>query len=621
MLDSDTMMDVGPEMEERESQEKTAPQVLTMGMHDAVLPRPRNVTRSFYKKVREMRRDPTVALCRALCVAPVLTSPWSVEAKDTAPEGAQKFITDEMVKQHMTLLRTTFYGCLDFGWQAFEKIFCHDCETGLYKIKKLKPLLQDITEILVTPDHGEYVGVVQDSYSLPQINWDPVYLGTTEALLLNFDVEGGNFYGESTMAIVESVYDKWLTCESGADRYDRKIAGAHWVVHYPIGFSTRNGQKVDNYEIAKGILQTLESSGGIAVPRQVSAIMDDLSNDAPDAWKIELLDAKGGQTGFIDRMKYLDALKARAFGMPERSILEGQFGTKAESEAHADFAIVLMEHRSKIIVEQLNRYLVNQLIRLNWGAKFEDSVYLVAAPIADLEKQALRKLYDAILANPTGFGAEYAMLDMESIRDRLGLPVLPQYDVDTVWPVEPPVLEPEEEAALMPSPEEGMPKMTMPEDVYEEPEPEQEIALEQSRDDLGRYASSDSSALRDKSMSKYQEADAHERAGDPALATKLRHEAKMLATIAHGNDVRAATVEHFKQERLLRDAKIKSAPAPDGRGRLAPQPKAKIFSRLLKIGKRVSDDVVKVGKFAVHVVEESKRVTRIVMNKLDNLDI
>jgi len=44
------------------------------------------------------------------------------------------------------------------------------------------------------------------------------------------------------------------------------------------------------------------------------------------------------QGSFIDRQKYLDALKMRAFGLPERSILEGSHGTKAEADVHADIA-------------------------------------------------------------------------------------------------------------------------------------------------------------------------------------------------------------------------------------------------------------------------------------------
>ena len=47
--------------------------------------------------------------------------------------------------------------------------------------------------------------------------------------------------------------------------------------------------------------------------------------------EIELLSDSGkGQQPFTDRQKYLDILKVRAFGFPERSILEGQFGTKAD---------------------------------------------------------------------------------------------------------------------------------------------------------------------------------------------------------------------------------------------------------------------------------------------------
>jgi hypothetical protein len=139
----------------------------------------------------------------------------------------------------------------------------------------------------------------------------------------------------------------------------------------------------------------------------------------------------------------LDALKCRAFGWPERSILEGQFGTKAESEAHADFAITLTESRHADIVLSLNWHAVNQIIRLNWGKEYENKVFIKQAPIADLERQYLKEVYKLVLSNPEYGAHELASMDLESLRDRLGIP--------TQFPLTPMV-----DDTLIPYVEEGM---------------------------------------------------------------------------------------------------------------------------------------------------------------------
>lgn len=392
--------------------ELTSPQVLLGVGDDGVLPRPSGRGSQWYKKIRLMRKDPTISLARQLSIAPVLASEWSVEAEAGAPPGAKEFITKEMMPLRTHILHTGFLGCIDFGWQPFEKVILVD-DFAQMRVKKLKPLLQDITEILVDPATGAFVGLAQDELELT----------TDDCLLLNIDVEGTDWYGQSIMDIVEPTYDKWVTVDAAADRYDRKIAGAHWVVHYPQGTSTVDGVKVDNAVVADRILKKLEASGGIAVPTTVSKEVDDLNKDSKPAWIIDILDAKGGQTGFIDREKYLDALKVRAFGMPERAVLEGQFGTKAEAEAHGNIALLLQDFRHRRIVQQVNWHFVNHLLRLNFGPAAENLVYIRPAPLTDTSLMYLRDIYKEVLKDPNMMATETARMDMEALYDRLGIPI------------------------------------------------------------------------------------------------------------------------------------------------------------------------------------------------------
>jgi hypothetical protein len=211
-----------------------------------------------------------------------------------------------------------------------------------------------------------------------------------------------------------------------ADRYDTKIAGSHWVIHYPVGSSPYNNSDTDvnNYDIAVDILNKLVASGKIVIPRKISQYIEDLNTvKAEDAWKIEILsDAGKGATQFIERMKYLDALKARGIGTPERAVFEGQFGTKAESEAQADFAIVNIESRHLLVTQAVNDQIVDLALDLNWGRNARGTVFIKPIPLTDEKKKWLQELYLNFLSNPDIMADEFTNVDMATLRKKIAVP-------------------------------------------------------------------------------------------------------------------------------------------------------------------------------------------------------
>jgi hypothetical protein len=404
--------------------ELTGPQIINLPAFDGELGQPR--TDITYEKLREMRLDPTISLARRLTIAPVLASQWSVEEEEGAPEGAKEFISEQMQPIRIDLLEAGFLGCLDFGWQPFEKVYKLNAQ-GQVIIDKIKPLLQDLTIIIVDPDTGAYEGLQQTSDEGSETS-----IAKANAVLLNIDVEGTNWYGRSTLANAEAAYDSWLKSDSAADRYGSKVAGAHWVVHYPVGKTPfgAGGTLTDNYEIARAILTNLQAAGAVCLPSSLSAFTDTVDATAQPQWRIELLSDSSGGATFTDRQKYLDALKVRALDLPERAVLEGQFGTKAEAETHASLAITGMDMRHRGMVRSFNAQIVNDLLTFNYGPDAVDSVYVEPAPITDLALQFLRTTYIAFLTDESSKLQEMAQVDFEAFRDRLGIPTLPQTDID-----------------------------------------------------------------------------------------------------------------------------------------------------------------------------------------------
>lgn len=363
---------------------------------------------SSYTKIRQMRKDPTISLVRLMFFAGIIAADWSVEIDSDEYEEAAEYIKDQIIPSRRHILSTAALGCFDFGWQPFEKVF--DLRGGVFSLKKLKPLVQDITEIVSNDDTGAFEGFKQADIEIP----------VDKSLLFNFDVEGTEWTGNSVMSNIESPYDSSLTLQDAAQRFDEKMAGAHWVVYYPDGSTTFNGNDTPNSEIADHILTTLRASGSIAIPIG-KGIFDDIATEK-NGWRIELITAGGASFPFGDRFDYLDKLKVRGAGFPERSILEGTFGTKAEAETHGDFVITMIEYRHECLVEILNWHLVNQMLKYQFGSSFENKVFIQQAPLNDAKKAMLKDLYDKILSNPDGFVREVEAMDVEAIADSLGVP-------------------------------------------------------------------------------------------------------------------------------------------------------------------------------------------------------
>lgn len=407
-------------------QERTAAQVFANVSPDGELGLPPASDSAWAKKVRKMRRDPTLGFLRDMYMAPILGADWTVVADDKKYQDAVPLITASTLPHRSEFLRNSLRGLLDFGWQSFEvvKDFAQD---GSLVVTKLKPLLQDLTTILVA-SKGQLVGVrnlVTQTFG-EDAPTGQVDLYRDECIVMYRDVEGTNWYGEPIMRRCERPYDAWLASDDAAARFDKKVAGAHWVVYFPMGKSDFNGRAdVDNYEIAKDLLNSLESSGKIAIPQTVLGQVTDLNNldSTKMGWRVELLSAQTNQSNFVDRGKYLDSLKARGVGIPERAIFEGQFGTKAEAEAHADFAIDNLEMAHRDLLGLLNKQLVDRVLSLNKGPSYQTHVQVVAAPLSDVRKAALRTLYSTYFSTPDGQAEESDAIDWAAMRDELNIPV------------------------------------------------------------------------------------------------------------------------------------------------------------------------------------------------------
>jgi len=375
-----------------------------------------------YETYRRIRRQPTIALARAVTMAPVMAADWSIEVGDDAPDGARELVERDVLPARPVIVQGAMEARVDYGWSAWEKVFEIDDSVGngRVRLKKLKPLLVDLTEILLDRATGAFAGVRQaPTLQRPQYT----IVDAPYAMVINWQVEGANYYGEPLLENIRSAFTDWSDANSGAQRYDRKVAGTHWVVKFPLGTTFLNGVETDNAEVAGAFLEALESSGSIAIPRQIAAFVEDLKNAPEDAWKIDLIDAQPKQGGFIERMRYCDTQFIRGLLSPERAALEGVFGTKAEAGVHADIMLTCREIEHRHITRMVNWHLVDQLLAINWGEAARGTVRLVASPLADERIAFFRSIYQSLLSNPAGFADASGAVDLRAIVQAVGLPV------------------------------------------------------------------------------------------------------------------------------------------------------------------------------------------------------
>jgi hypothetical protein len=419
------------------SSEVTTPQQLSMPQFGSrVYP-----SSYFYvspSRIRQIRKDATVRLVRQAVVAPIIHTPWTFKESTNAPAGARDYIEEMFLGKRDWLLQGALYGALDFGWMPYELVF-EVTDEGKITISKFKQLLQDFTTILVYVDTGDFAGltnwplytasntwVQERDRGRTTTGWE-VELDENNSMVINLEVEGTDWYGISTSSSLDSLVSDWNDVNKSANRYDKKVAGATWVVYYPVGKTEYNGVETSNDEIARTVLSTLEASGGVAIPDEiqewVSDLEDSIDKDIKGKWRIELISARvSARQAFNDRQKYIDNLIVRVFGIPERSLLEGMFGTKAEAETHAEIGLSTVDTKHRLIVQQFNKNAINQVLRLNWGESAIDSVWIEVAPLVSSRFNHLKEVYRLVLQSPDVGSIEAQNLNMKAIREELAVP-------------------------------------------------------------------------------------------------------------------------------------------------------------------------------------------------------
>lgn len=392
---------------------------------------------AWYQKVREYRKDPTLSLGAGILAAPLLSADWIIEGRD---EAACELLRKVFLPIKDEIFRHTVMSGMYYGWQSWETRPWKIQGEGLTRYLKTKPLRHEYTTLL-TDKNGFLSGLFNNTalsqssrLSVPRVEGEPIAAIGQATLEFPYcavhaaNDEYNNPLGYPLMKNVEGVMDSYATVEAGAARYVERTAGSHWVLWYPDGIETTvGGQTVPSDVVAQKVLDSLRASGTVALPVSAAELNAMITGSGgsdikKSGWDLKLITSEGGGDPFLERQSYLDALKLRALMIPERTALEGHFGTKAESSEHADIAMMAIDGWGQSMMKWINSEygIIAQILRMNKIPYYPGRAKASMVPLMDDVKTFFREIFRTVVNNAPGFAR---IVDVEDIAQKTSIPI------------------------------------------------------------------------------------------------------------------------------------------------------------------------------------------------------
>lgn len=371
---------------------------------------------------RWMERSPTIALAYSVARAPILAVPMNVVGdKKKAPKDADEKITEALMPQLPWLLKNMFRAT-SIRYSPFEILY-GAMDDGFQHPTYFKPLLSELTQILITKDTGQFAGLRQGGD----------ILGPNAFIYVN-EPDKIPVYGYSRSENIRTdAWWPWLEANQRGGQLDKKAAGIVFSVLGPDGstkYIDAAGNQVSAAKMSLDIANKLQQGISIYAPNKLSMAKGGM-NPADLAklqeisdFKIEYYDL--GNTGpanesLLKKLQHYEALMFRGWHLPERSGLEGQHGTKAEAGEHAEFVDMDAEQMRADMAECITNGPINTMLQLNYGPKAVGTVKLIPAPVKDNRLVVLRMILDGLLKSGLA-GAVAKVTDMQDLQEQLGIP-------------------------------------------------------------------------------------------------------------------------------------------------------------------------------------------------------
>lgn len=419
-----------------------------------------------YQLYEEMSRCPTLAFVRSTVVSPLRQLSYTVESEDGVPEDFGPRL-DRMLRDVFPTFVDKCSLSLDYGWLGGEKVWEKSAtEWRVVDLLDLPPSRCGVvvdkfgrfsgleyrqhdksrsTLLSMSDDEGE------KAKRIPRVN----------SFIMTHQMRFGNYYGLSRYENCLSpnpafpgAYDLWLRAMQNAAGAVRKAGGSVVIVYYPKGkVRDRNGSYLTNYQQAVTIAQAVSEGRPVVVENLSGVELPELISNPNLAksgmWAIETKDlgqSANAISGVIEAALHADKFLCRSFYRPERAVLEAAIGgSRADSETHGDVAMLDSEAFMAEMMEAINRHLVEDLVRLNFGNEYVGKLRLQPVPIVSHKTARAWETYRLLMQN-VDMARQDALprTDVNAVMDAAGVPKTtdgPVEPIEVAQPKETPVVE------------------------------------------------------------------------------------------------------------------------------------------------------------------------------------
>jgi hypothetical protein len=435
-----------------------------------VLGPPFDAERVTLAQMRQLRKDPMIAFGLHYRKVPIARAEWYIEARDKKGVNAQvAAFTDaalRLIYARYIFQRTL---CLDFGFQGIAKRFVLSNPGGVFEdradldengnpsVKQIwdegsivpmiwKPfvaLRPELTAPIWDDKTEEFAGI---AYSTP----------TTSAAATRTRSGGGRQKTAKGILEIDIYHALWCTNQKDSEHgsiYGYPLTGYArqywWTYNFLFGLSNRaferlaippvlalhpegntvvdaeSGATRPNWEIALEMAERLRSNAVGAVPSSMAEAGIGEASGTQRAWDFKFMETPTDALSVFDpRFNYLNVMKLRSVWVPELAFTGGEVGrtggnvAEQMAEVFTSSQALMMEE----IVDELNRYVIPQLLLLNFpefvnnGGRATLKSRGFRKEDMDLNKQIIQLFGQA---DPTLL----EKLDMTELLRRIGLPL------------------------------------------------------------------------------------------------------------------------------------------------------------------------------------------------------
>lgn len=412
---------------------------------ESYLGQPFNVNTIPISKLEQMQRDPILAFALMFIRVPLIRAPWYIKSED--PQRAA-FI-DNALRRIYGRFVLSYTNCLAYGYSPMVKRFetivpdwkyvnTKDSEARSFDVWEdktveaivWKPFLS-LNPRYATPRwnaKGEFNGI--DYSILPSnsvFNFLPTENSKTKIpvdwsmwAVNEKDSVFGSIYGYPRLGYAYRFWWSYWYKFGLADRAYEKWADPPVMVWHPSsdGVGT-DGEDVDFGSAALETAEKIRSGANVAIPTSLAMAGLDERGTQVKEWDIQQLESQTNFDALDSMFKYLDIQKLRSIMVPEQALIEGNSSARNTSKQFGD---IFQESQSVIMSEiddQINRYMIPQLLELNFGHGGASCIK-VTTGFDPQDIETMRAVVGAF-ANKSG---EIPDVDIRETLTRLGLPLV-----------------------------------------------------------------------------------------------------------------------------------------------------------------------------------------------------